>query len=285
MKRKKKITPYLLILPSMFFLVLFIYYPAVKTLFKSLFLINSSNIPVKFVGLGNYRKLFSDETFLKSIVVTFEYALVVIPVTILMGYLLALISASGRRLSPVYELMYAMPMAVSMSVASVIFKLLLNGNLGFINHVFHLNIMWFTDKKYALWAIIIIGIWMGLGMTYIFLLSAVRSVSEELLEAATAEGAGIWQKVRYIYTPMISPTLFYLFCVNVGSALMMSGPVIILTQGGPDSSTSTIMYYIYQKGFYVYNYGLSYSAAVVGFIIGFTVILISFIWEKRGVHY
>ena len=125
--------------------------------------------------------------------------------------------------------MYAMPMAVSMSVASVIFKLLLNGNLGFINHVFHLNIMWFTDKKYALWAIIIIGIWMGLGMTYIFLLSAVRSVSEELLEAATAEGAGIWQKVRYIYTPMISPTLFYLFCVNVGSALMMSGPVIIRT--------------------------------------------------------
>jgi len=84
---------------------------------------------------------------------------------------------------------------------------------------------------------------------------------------------------------MISPTLFYLFCVNVGSALMMSGPVIILTQGGPDSSTSTIMYYMYQKGFYVYNYGLSYSAAVVGFIIGFTVILISFIWEKRGVHY
>ena len=119
MKRKKKITPYLLILPSMFFLVLFIYYPAVKTLFKSLFLINSGNMPVKYVGLGNYRKLFSDETFLKSIVVTFEYALVVIPVTILMGYLLALISASGRRLSPVYELMYAMPMAVSMSVASV----------------------------------------------------------------------------------------------------------------------------------------------------------------------
>lgn len=119
------------------FLVLFIYYPAVKTLFKSLFLINSSNMPVKFVGMGNYRKLFSDETFLKSIVVTFEYALVVIPVTILMGYLLALISASGRRLSPVYELMYAMPMAVSMSVASVIFKLLLMG-------IWDLSIMCFT---------------------------------------------------------------------------------------------------------------------------------------------
>ena len=184
----------------MFFLVLFIYYPAVKTLFKSLFLINSGNMPVKYVGLGNYRKLFSDETFLKSIVVTFEYALVVIPVTILMGYLLALISASGRRLSPVYELMYAMPMAVSMSVASVIFKLLLNGNLGLVNHVFHLNIMWFTDKKYALWAIIIIGIWMGLGLTYIFLLSAVRSVSEELLEAATAEGAGnVAEGALYLY--------------------------------------------------------------------------------------
>ena len=72
----------------------------------------------------------------------------------------------------------------------------------------HLDVYKRQDKKYALWAIIIIGIWMGLGLTYIFLLSAVRSVSEELLEAATAEGAGMWQKVRYIYTPMISPTLF-----------------------------------------------------------------------------
>ena len=103
-----------------------------------------------------------------------------------------------REALSVYELMYAMPMAVSMSVASVIFKLLLNGNLGFVNHV-SLKYMWFTDKKYALWAIIIIGIWMGLGLTYIFLCG--RSVSEELLEAATAEGPGSGRRCA-IFIPL-----------------------------------------------------------------------------------
>lgn len=285
MKRKIRPAPYLYILLSTFFLVLFIYYPAIKTMWKSLYVVNAENHPVAFVGLKNYVTLFRDADFINAIKVTFIYTIITVPCTILLAYILALFSAKRRRASSVYELLYALPMAVSMSVACVIFRILLNGNLGLINHVFHLNIDWFTDKHYALISLMIIGIWLDLGMNYLFLLSAVRSVSSEMMEAASLDGANFIQKATRIIIPMVSPTLFYLFCVDVGAALMMSGPVIVLTSGGPSGATTTMIYYMYRKGFYIFNYGLSYASAVVAFIIGFIVILIAFLWERKGVKY
>ena len=285
MKRKIRPAPYLYILLSTFFLALFIYYPAIKTMWKSLYVVNAENHPVAFVGLKNYVTLFRDADFINAIKVTFIYTIITVPCTILLAYILALFSAKRRRASSVYELLYALPMAVSMSVACVIFRILLNGNLGLINHVFHLNIDWFTDKHYALISLMIIGIWLDLGMNYLFLLSAVRSVSSEMMEAASLDGANFIQKATRIIAPMVSPTLFYLFCVDVGAALMMSGPVIVLTSGGPSGATTTMIYYMYRKGFYIFNYGLSYASAVVAFIIGFIVILIAFLWERKGVKY
>ena len=285
MKKKFKINPYIYILLSTLVLVTFIYYPAIKTMIKSLYLVNAQNQPVKFVGLENYVKLFSDSDFINSIKVTFKYAMIVVPSTIFLALVLALFSAKKRKCSTLYELLYAIPMAVSMSVACVIFSILLNGNLGLINHIFHLDIQWFTDKKMTLYALMIIGIWLDLGMNYLFMLSAVRGVPAELLEAAEIDGANIFQKVRRIIVPLISPTVFYLFCVDMGAALMMSGPVIILTEGGPAGATTTMIYYMYRKGFYIFNYGLSYAAAVVAFIIGFVAVLIAFVWERKGVKY
>ncbi|MDD2959962.1 MAG: sugar ABC transporter permease [Lachnospiraceae bacterium] len=285
MKKKIKINPYIYILLSMLCLITFIYYPAIKTMIKSLYLVNAQNRPVKFIGLENYIKLFSDPEFINSIKVTFTYALVVVPCTLLISLILALFSSRKRKMSVVYELLYAVPMAVSVSVACVVFSILLNGNLGLINHVFHLNVQWFTDKNVTLIALMFIGIWLDIGMNYLFMLSAVRGVPAELLEAAEIDGAGILQKVKSIIAPLISPTVFYLFCVDMGAALMMSGPVIILTNGGPSGATNTMIYYMYKKGFYIFNYGLSYAAAVIAFIIGFIAVLIAFVWERKGVKY
>ena len=285
MRKKHGLAPYAYLFFSMLFIIGFIYYPAIKTMLKSLYLVNAENHPVAFVGLANYRTLFSDPEFRGAVRVTFQYALWSVPLTIVIAYALALISAKKRRLSRLYELLYALPMAVSMSVACVIFRILFNGNLGLINHVFGWSIQWFTDKSYTLVVLIIIGVWLEIGMNYLFLLSAVRGVNRDLLEAAELDGASALKKVRYIYTPLISPTVFYLFCVDMGAALMMSGPVIILTNGGPNGATTTMIYYMYRKGFYIFNYGLSYASAVVAFAIGFVVILAAFVWERKGVQY
>lgn len=123
MKRKIRPAPYLYILLSTFFLVLFIYYPAIKTMWKSLYVVNAENHPVAFVGLKNYVTLFRDADFINAIKVTFIYTIITVPCTILLAYILALFSAKRRRASSVYELLYALPMAVSMSVACVIFRI------------------------------------------------------------------------------------------------------------------------------------------------------------------
>ena len=132
MKKKHGLAPYAYLFFSMLFIIGFIYYPAIKTMFKSLYLVNAENHPVAFVGLANYRTLFSDPEFRGAVRVTFQYALCSVPLTIVIAYALALVSARKRRLSRLYELLYALPMAVSMSVACVIFRILFNGNLGLI---------------------------------------------------------------------------------------------------------------------------------------------------------
>ena len=217
---------------------------------------------------------------------TIKYTAVTVPVTLILAYFFAMLCCRTRRLSRVYETMLALPMAVSMSVATTIFNLMLNPNIGPVNHYLHLNIEWLTDKNTVIYTLILIGIWLHVGMAFLFLLSAVRNVPAELLESARLDGAPLSRQVISIYIPMTSPTLFYLLCTNLASSMMMSDLVIALTQGGTsNSSTSTIIYYMYRKAFYIYNYGAAYASAVLAFLIAFALILASFILEKRKVHY
>ena len=198
---------------------------------------------------------------------------------------MAMAANKKRKASWFYELTFAFPMAVSMSVAALIFKLMLNPQIGIVNHIFGLDVQWFNGEKTALLSVIILGVWLGLGMDFLYLLSAVRSVPDDLIEAARIDGCPNWKLMFKIYLPIMSPTVFYLICTNLATAMMMSGPVMVLTKGGPNNSTSTIIYYMYRKAFEIYNYGQSYAAAVVGFVIAFVIILISFKFEKKGVTY
>lgn len=282
---KKTIEPYLYLLPAMGLILLFTYYPFVNTLITSLFRVNATGVRVSFIGLENYATIFRDKAFITSIGNSFRYTIVVVPVTLVIAYALAMLANVKRKLSPVYEILFSMPMAISMSVACLIFRLLLNPNIGPVNYLLGLSIRWFSDKNYALTGIMIISIWLNLGMSFLFLLSAVRAVPEDILESADIEGAGKLRKLIHIYLPITSPTIFFLLCTNLANAMMMSSPVIILTNGGPSNSTSTIIYYMYKKAFHIYNYGTAYASAVVGFIIAFLLILLSFRFEKKGVHY
>lgn len=281
----KKIEPYLYLLPALGLMIAFTYYPFAKTVVTSTFLTNATGQAVEFVGMENYENLFKDPTFIKSIINTFVYTFCQVPVTIALAFMMALAAGRKRKASGIYELMFSFPMAVSMSVAALIFKLLLNPQIGALNHIFQLDYLWFNGEKTAMPAIILLGVWLAVGMDFLFLLAAVRGVSDDLLEAARIDGANFWRELKDIYIPMVSPTLFYLVCTNLAASMMMSGQVIVLTKGGPNNATSTIIYYMYKKAFEIYNYGSSYAAAIVGFIFAFTMILISFRFEKKGVHY
>ena len=179
----------------------------------------------------------------------------------------------------------SLTMAMSMSVTAMIFKIMYNPNVGLINKLLGTKINWLNDAKYAMVSMSFISVWMNIGFNFLFLLAAIRGVPGELLESADIDGASLYKKVTKVILPMISPTVFFLICTSLAKNIIMAGLPIILTEGGPKGSTSTMIYYMYKQAFGNMSYNDAYAAAVITFLFTLIATLISFSFEKKGVHY
>lgn len=284
-KFTKKIEPYLFLLPALALLGLFVYYPFGKTVIGSFFLVDRYGDFSKFIGLKNYIRLFSDEGFYQALFNTLKHLVMMVPSTIGLSLVLALISDKKSRFSRIYETLFCLSMAVSTAVAGKIFQMLFNPSLGIINSLLGLDISWLTDKRYALPALTVILIWTELGFSYIYLTAAIRNLPEDVLESADVEGAGRLQKIFKIILPLISPSLFYLFCTLSVSSMIMVRLVLILTQGGPAGSTETLIYRMYNMAYNNSNYSSAYALGVVVFVMVLALMFLNFRMEKRSVFY
>ena len=199
--------------------------------------------------------------------------------------ILAVLANKKTRTSGIYETMFSLTMAMSMSVAAMIFKIMYNPYIGIINKLLGSKINWLNDSSYAMVSLSFISVWMNIGFNFLFLLAAVRNVPGELLESSDIDGAGFVKKVIKVIIPLISPTVFFLICTSLAKNIIMSGLPIILTEGGPEGSTTTMIYYMYKQAFGNMNYNRAYAAAVITFIFTLICMIISFSFEKKGVHY
>lgn len=284
-KGKQNIEPYLYLAPALIYFCIFSFYPFINTVISTFFKINANGEVKEFVGLHNYINVLTDRAFIKSIGNTVLYVMLASPVAIVIALILAVLANKKTRTSSIYETMFSLSMAMSMSVAAMIFKIMYNPNIGLLNKILGMKINWLNDSKYAMAAVSFISVWMNIGFNFLFLLAAIRGVSPELLESADIDGANILQKVKSVILPIISPTVFFLICNSLAKNMMMSGLPIILTEGGPNGSTSTMIYYMYKQAFSNMSYNNAYAAAVITFIMSLIAILISFGFEKKGVHY
>ena len=287
MRRKgiARLEPLLYLLPALAFFVLFTYYPFIKTVFNSFFLTNFMGVRREFVGLENYLRILQDQEFLAAVKNTFIYVLASVPLSVFIALLLALIANKKTRTSSVYETMFALPMAMSSSVCAMIFELMFNPSLGILNETLGTNSSWLTDSRFTISSISFISVWMNIGYNFLFLLAAVRNVPADQLESADIEGANFFQRATKIIIPTISPTVFFLILNSLAKSMMMSGLVIILTDGGRSGSASTMISYMYTQSVNSQNYNNGYAAAIIAFIITFILMLISFAFEKKFVNY
>lgn len=285
MKKVKKIEPYVYLLPALIYFTIFSFYPFIKTIVMTFFTVDAQGKVKAFAGIENYVNVLTDELFLKSIVNTLIYVLLASPVAILIALVLAVLANKKTRTSSIYETMFSLTMAMSMSVAAMIFKIMYNPYIGIIDKIIGERINWLNDPSYAMVSISFISVWMNIGFNFLFLLAAIRGVPDELLESADIDGAGIFRKVTKVILPMISPTVFFLICTSLAKNIIMSGLPIILTEGGPQGSTTTMIYYMYKQAFGNFNYNSAYTAAVITFVFTLVCMMISFSFEKKGVHY
>ena len=285
-RRREGRRVFFLLLPIMVFAIAFVYLPFIRTIINAFSRVNSKGIIKGFAGLENFIYTYSRKDFLPALKHTLIIAIFNVPITLVITLTLALLSQKRRRLSSVYETMFTLPMSVSMSAACMIFKSMFSPSVGFINYFFSLKLGWFESTETALAACIILTVWMGIGFDYLLLLSALRGIPKSVMEATEVDGISLWRKIFLVEIPLISPTIFYIFCTNLVLCMMTSAPMIIIMGVSPESSaTNTLMSMMYQSGFSSSDYGLAAVLSLTAFILTLLFTILSFVAEKRRVHY
>ena len=285
-RRREGRRVFFLLLPIMVFAIAFVYLPFIRTIINAFSRVNSKGIIKGFAGLENFIYTYSRKDFLPALKHTLIIAIFNVPITLVITLTLALLSQKRRRLSAVYETMFTLPMSVSMSAACMIFKSMFSPSVGFINYFFSLKLGWFESTETALAACIILTVWMGIGCDDRLLLSALRGIPKSVMEATEVDGISLWRKIFLVEIPLISPTIFYIFCTNLVLCMMTSAPMIIIMGVSPESSaTNTLMSMMYQSGFSSSDYGLAAVLSLTAFILTLLFTILSFVAEKRRVHY
>ena len=285
-RRREGRRVFFLLLPIMVFAIAFVYLPFIRTIINAFSRVNSKGIIKGFAGLENFIYTYSRKDFLPALKHTLIIAIFNVPITLVITLTLALLSQKRRKLSAVYETMFTLPMSVSMSAACMIFKSMFSPSVGFINYFFSLKLGWFESKETALASCIILTVWMGIGFDYLLLLSALRGIPKSVMEATEVDGISLWRKIFLVEIPLISPTIFYIFCTNLVLCMMTSAPMIIIMGVSPESSaTNTLMSMMYQSGFSSSDYGLAAVLSLTAFLLTLLFTILSFVAEKRRVHY
>lgn len=284
-QKKRIFLPYLLLLPSLIILAMFVFYPFVKNIILSLTMTDVQGNIVKFVGFKNYARLFSNKTFLNSLSISFRFALIVGIPAFVIGFALALAATEQKRGSRIYEMMYTMPLVIAAAPASVIWYMVFAPNTGMLNYLLHSNNAWLANPSSAIWCVAAVTVWSNLGMNVIFLLTGFRNVPPELIESSKIDGAGYWTRVRKVVVPMASPQIFFVVFYNIVTSFQTFAQVRLLTDGGPYYSTNVLIFQIYKEAFYNSRFYTACTMSVVLFFIIFVITRVQFFFEKKGVHY
>ena len=243
--------PYAMILPTFILICVFKIYPIFNTVFKS-FQDGSGHLSIE-----NYSNLFSDKTFTNSLWVTLKFNLIIIPVQVVIALVMALLvnlKISGVK---VFRTIFYLPFCISLSIATVIWDILLNINNGFVNSflsVFGIpKIGFLIDKRYALLSIIFICSWRGCAYWMMFFLAGLKGIGRDIYEASLVDGAGFWKRLFRITIPLLKNTILFILVANTTANFLLFAPVQITTEGGPQGSTNVLMYEAYKSAFVYSN--------------------------------
>ncbi len=229
---------------------------------------------IRFVGLENYAKLLSDEVFVASVINTIIYAVALVPVSIFLALVFAVILNEYVFGKGLLRLAFYLPYVSSMVAVSIVWMVLFLPSYGPIN-TFLTSIgianppRWLNSSSTSLLSIIIIGVWQTLGYNIIIVLAGLQGIPRSLYEAADIDGANVVQKFFYITIPSLSSTMFFLVMISFIRSFQVFTPVQVMTQGGPGNSSSVLVYYIYKTAFHFSDIGYASAMSWVLFIMVF----------------
>ncbi|EMR07329.1 sn-glycerol-3-phosphate transport system permease protein ugpA [Bhargavaea cecembensis DSE10] len=289
---KSTMKAWLYILPMMLIIFTFNLYPIVKSFAMSFYTdYNFYEDVVHAYGIGNFATILQDSDFYLAIKNTFIFVLGVVPISIALSLGIALLLNQIKFLSGFFRTVYFLPFVTSTVAISLVWNWLYHRNYGLMNYFlgwFGIEpVHWITDPDYSMLALVIMAVWKGLGFNIILFLVGLNNIDETYYKAAKVDGASGFRRFWNITLPLLGPTVFLVSVLGVINSFKVFDEVYALFQAkpGPAKSTLTIVYYLYEKFYTEYQYGIAAAAGVVLFVIILAVTLVQFAYNRKFVHY
>jgi fructooligosaccharide transport system permease protein len=273
-KKSERKAAYLFIIPAVVLLAAFLLYPALQTVryaFTDYNIMRPDRI--KFCGLNNFIELFQDKDFWIAVKNTLHFTVLVVPFQTALALALALLISSRRKGVSIFRAAYFSPQVTSMVVVAILWTVLYNSNpsSGLLNALLvNLGMEpcgFLNDPKTAMNSIIFMSAWQGAGYQMMIFLAGLQGIPKDQYEAASIDGAGKLKSFLYVTLPGLKNVISYVIMITVIQAMKLFTQPYVMTKGGPQNATRTLVYYVYEQGFQKRNFGYACAVAAVFFVI------------------
>lgn len=281
MQLRRRYTPYLFLLPALVMVTIFLFYPILDTLRLSFSDFNLLKQP-EYIGFSNYKDILNDTLFWLALKNSLLYLIAVVPVLVIIPIFIAILVNQQIKGIRFFRTLYYIPVVVSMVVVGIMWKWVYQsqGVLNYILNIFGLvdnGINWLSDPRIALFSVMAVTIWKGLGYYMVIYLAGLQSIPHNLYEAADIDGTNWWQRHIKITIPLLKPSILLVSILSSIAAMQVFTEIYVMTKGGPIDSTKTLVFYIFQKAFRDLNLGY---AATMGFVLFVIIFILSFLNYK-----
>jgi multiple sugar transport system permease protein len=277
--RRRRLVGLVYVMPALLFVLAVTAYPFVNMVrisFNDWTLIT----PPEYVGTQNFRRALDDDQFWGSLRFTVKYTVLITPILIIGGYLIALLTARNTRLRQFTRTVVFIPVVIGLAASSLLWYWLFSARFGLVNRaltdlgVIDEPVLWLgTDPSRSLWAVITSVVWKVLGFGMVLFVAAIQAIPNEINEAARVDGASGWQRTRWITVPLTMRTILLVTLVSIIGSLLAFDQFYIMTAGQPINQTATSVFYVYLNSFpfLKLGYGAALSLILAFFILIFTV--------------
>ena len=281
--------PWALLAPQVAVIAVFFFWPAGQALLQSFQQSDAFGTSTEWVGLQNFARLFGDPTYLASFKTTALFSVLVAALGIAISLLLAVFADRVVRGALVYRTLLIWPYAVAPAVAGVLWLFMFAPSIGIVSYALRsVGIDWnhLIHSGQAMTLIVAAAVWKQISYNFLFFLAGLQSIPKSLVEAAAIDGARPWRRFWTIQFPLLSPTTFFLFVINVVYAFFDTFAIVdAATQGGPGKDTAILVYKVYYDGFKALDLGGSAAQSVVLMAIVIALTVVQFRFVEKKVNY
>ena len=281
--------PILLIAPQVIISAVFFFYPAGQAIWQSLFIPDPFGLSSVFVGLGNFDFLFSDKFYRASFTTTAVFSILVTLCSMIPALFLAVMADRLIKGSGTYRTMLIWPYAVAPAIAGVLWLFMFNTRVGVVSwYLGQLGYDWnhVLNGGEAMGLVVVASAWGRISYNFLFFLAALQAVPRSVIEAAAIDGARFWKRFWTVVLPLLSPTAFFLLVVNIVYSFFETfGVIHTITSGGPQQSTTILVYKVFADGFVGQDLGSSAAQSVILLFVVGLLTIIQFKYIEKKVHY